>query len=336
MSRLRARKAFTLIELLVVIAIIAVLIGLLLPAVQKIREAANRMSCTNNLKQIALAAHNYEGANGIFPSGLDRAHVGPLVYLLPYMEQDNLFRGFSFDPKPEPRSWWANPANRPPSTGLSTYPPPPAPLTKYGAAGTVKSLLCPSAVSPESTSTALLVSPQGNPDQGYTGGFGLNPGFTFSALPGALILGRTNYLAMGGYPYFQASATTAPGQFAGMFYYKSRVKLGDVTSADGTSNTIMFAEYASAYVNFGDGNPLTGYTAGSWGCGQIYSYWAPDHGQDAATNPLGVWYRFGSKHTGVLNVAMADGSVTDLSSNINFDVWVAKSGYKDGVVITDN
>ena len=103
------RRAFTLIELLVVIAIIAILVGLLLPSMQKVREAANRTKCQNNLKQIGLAIHNYESANHVLPPGYiaTSAYVDGSTdtspgwawgtYILPYLEQNSLYLEFDLN-----------------------------------------------------------------------------------------------------------------------------------------------------------------------------------------------------------------------------------------------
>jgi prepilin-type N-terminal cleavage/methylation domain-containing protein len=336
----RSRRGFTLIELLVVIAIIAILIGLLLPAVQKIREAAARMTCTNNLHQIALAAHNYHSAYGYFPPGTDDQDVGPLVRLLPYIEQDNQYKLYSFRPTTY-LLYYQDPLNRPPSTGTTTIPRPP---DRYGTEGNIKTFLCPSAPPPESAITVWLYNNYGTPGKHYNAAFKSgNNNFTTSSpsgLPGGVVMGRSNYMAsfgeFRGLVLLRGSNPPTGVDCTGLFGYNSKTKLESV--ADGTSNTIMFAESAGGIASInGIG---TGWTMETWSSSVWWSTFGvcprPENDNcDKTPQGRGLgWGLPGSFHAGnIINMALGDGSVRGVNPNLlDFLSLSYLVGKADGVI----
>ena len=204
------RPGFTLIELLVVIAIIAILIGLLLPAVQKVREAAARIQCANNLKQIGLAALNYESATGTLPPGQNATtYMGPLPYILPYIEQGNVY-------------------NQIPASLFSNTPPGPWWNYVYGGAASyhIKTFECPSD-QPYTAQTGVFAYTNFSP-YNYGGAY-----FGGANQP----LGASNYVPNAG---SLGQTGTFYDQWAGPYVVQSPTKLTSIT--DGTSNTIAFGE----------------------------------------------------------------------------------------------
>jgi prepilin-type N-terminal cleavage/methylation domain-containing protein len=334
----RRIAAFTLIELLVVIAIIAILIGLLLPAVQKVREAAARMKCSHNAKQIALGYHNYESSFGTLPAGYSNPDmVGSMVELLPYVEQENMFKNFGRNPTSV--FWWAPPpalANVPATGGPATAP---APSTTgiYGASGTPAVFICPTAPDPTSATAASQVRIWGTSNKDYHSTFaGVQQAmYHFTNDPARTLVGKTHYLPMGGYVPPRGSTLD---DYRGFFHYSTKNKLAN--TGDGTSNTIMIMESPGGFANFGTGVPATGWVMTSWASAISYSSFGtcPDRANPNCNfNPEGRGLSPsipGTLHTGnLITTAFGDGSVRSIASNVDFVLFVYMCGINDGQVI---
>jgi prepilin-type N-terminal cleavage/methylation domain-containing protein/prepilin-type processing-associated H-X9-DG protein len=309
------RRGYTLVELLVVIAIIGVLISLLLPAVQKVREAANRAQCLNNLKQIALAAHNYHDTFKKFPTGWhppDFVGARPTgstnlwVQLLPYFEQDNLGRS------------WDNDDNRNNVAGG----------TNAVQAQVIKLLLCPSDPLPQPV--VYFNAPIAQP---WTWGY----------------YGISSYGGNGGTRSFAFDTSRIPQD--GIFFRDSHVRLTDVT--DGASHTFLFGERYHWDPQFDIQQaffpPPTGPFAlmGRWACvagpGTLamvelstpvrINYQVPPGGALSTLEDRGC--AFGSGHPGGANFAVADGSVRFVSDSIPLLTLRALSTRAGNEVVSD-
>jgi prepilin-type N-terminal cleavage/methylation domain-containing protein/prepilin-type processing-associated H-X9-DG protein len=311
-TRTRMRQGFTLIELLVVIAIIAVLVGLLLPAVQKTREAANRMSCQNNLKQLGLAVHSFHDAHSHLPStqrppsnAAPLPRQGWMLFILPYIEQVNLYNQYDFT-----QSWFV--ATNLPVTGTQ-----------------LKIFECPSSQNPQRLDW----------DQSTSG----PPNF---ATPPSLVAGTTDYAAINAVDgrLGTAGLVDAATAAAGAMQQNAKVRIADIT--DGLSNTILVAESSGRPFLYRGGAqfgsfPTDHVVGGAWaraGSDITLNGTTPDgvsspgpcpmncaNGTDALAYPdpyfgihgTGDIYSF---HTGGVNFLFGDGSVHFLNQTIDIRI----------------
>jgi prepilin-type N-terminal cleavage/methylation domain-containing protein/prepilin-type processing-associated H-X9-DG protein len=310
----RSRSGFTLIELLVVIAIIAILIGLLLPAVQKVREAAARMQCSNNLKQLGIAVHTYNDTFGRLPYNWSPNDYGYddngrswswLSQILPYIEQGNLYTQGQLG-----------------TAGALAGPQPAAPILSFNSAAAVhatmiKTFQCPSDPNSQTVST--------NRANGSTGSG----------------CGVTNYKGVSGSNWAWGSWTNngPSGNNNGLdagdgFFYRhdNRRSLTLLGVTDGLTNTLMVGEDLMA-INVHCGWPRANYSNGTVAIPLNNGLVS---GQPGFNNP-GDWpnlYSFRSRHTGGANFALGDGSVKFVRQSIDIAQYRAAGTITGGEVNT--